>query len=384
MIRVLFLAANPAGMTQLALDDEVRAIDAKIRAAEHRDRLELTTRWAVRLDDLSVLQMWRRPDVVHFSGHGAPSGEILLLDADGSARPVSPNALAGFFRVLKDNVRVVVLNACYSEAQAQAIVKEIDCAVGMSSAIGDDHAIAFASEFYQALAYGRSVQDAFDLGGVRLIGEGVADVKGLVKLHKRRGFNPSGAVLDLAQSESKPQPKGEPTHQGGTGRTNHESQFRRLIPANKPPGDKSDDPWVIVLSDWSQRTRQELIDQIERIFQQPDEQAPVPTVLIVDDLGSLHADHELLLNDLTNTGGILLASDSQEEIETIRRDPLAFAATQLAAVQAPSVVTTAPLSSVPSSPDAYKEFAKAVTRLSPGALQDVIEGNRPDDWRYLI
>ncbi len=171
---------------------------------------------------------------------------------------------------------------------------------------------------------------------------------------------------------------------GGAGRTNHESQFRRLIPASKPPGNNSDKSCVIVLSDWSQRPRQELIDQIERIFQQPDEQALIPTVLVVDDLGSIHADHELLLNDLTYAGGILLVSHSQDELETIRRDPLAFAATQLVAVQAPSLVTTAQSPSVPSSPDAYKEFAKAVTRLSPGALQDVVEGRRTDDWRYSI
>jgi hypothetical protein len=75
-------------------------------------------------------------------------------------------------------------------------------------------------------------------------------------------------------------------------------------------------------------------------------------------------------------------ADSQEEIEAIRRDPLAFASTQLLAMQAHSVVTTAPSPPVPSSPDAYKEFAKAVTRLSPGGLQDVIEGHRTDDWRY--
>ncbi len=104
-------------------------------------------------------------------------------------------ALAGLFRVLKDNVRVVLLNACYSAAQAKAIVKEIDCAVGMSRAVKDDHAIAFAAEFYQALAYGRSVQEAFDLGVVRLLGEGVADAKELVKLHRRRGIKPADIIL---------------------------------------------------------------------------------------------------------------------------------------------------------------------------------------------
>jgi hypothetical protein len=81
----------------------------------------------------------------------------VLAGSDGRAKNVPPEALVGLFHVLKDNVRVVVLNACYSAAQAKGIVKEIDCAVGMSDAIGDDHAIAFATEFYQALAQGERI-----------------------------------------------------------------------------------------------------------------------------------------------------------------------------------------------------------------------------------
>jgi hypothetical protein len=195
MIKVLFLAANPSGTTHLALDEEIRAIDAKIRGAEHRDRLTLVPHWAVRLDDLSGLLQRHKPQVVHLSGHGAKSGAIVLVGGNGQAKEVPPEGLAGLFRVLKDNVRVVLLNACYSAAQAKGIVKEIDCAVGMSDEIDDDDAIAFAAEFYQALAYGRSVQDAFDLGVNRLVNEGVADAKRLVKLHKRKGVKPAEIVL---------------------------------------------------------------------------------------------------------------------------------------------------------------------------------------------
>jgi hypothetical protein len=194
-VKILFLAANPTGTTQLALDEEIRAIDAKIRGAEHRDRLDLKSHWAVRLDDLSGILLRHKPQVVHFSGHGAKTGAIALVGSNGQAKEVPPKALAGLFRVLKDNVRVVVLNACYSETQAKSIVKEIDCAVGMSDPIDDDHAIAFAAEFYQALAFGRTVQEAFDLGVVRLLGEGVADAGQLVKLHKRRGVKPAEIVL---------------------------------------------------------------------------------------------------------------------------------------------------------------------------------------------
>lgn len=90
---VLFLAASPFGTGQLALEEEVRLIEAKIRAAEYRDNLKLITKWAVRPDDL--LQALNQHDarVMHFSGHGAPSEEILLLDEQRRAKPVSKAAL---------------------------------------------------------------------------------------------------------------------------------------------------------------------------------------------------------------------------------------------------------------------------------------------------
>jgi DNA-binding transcriptional ArsR family regulator len=164
------------------------------------------------------------------------------------------------------------------------------------------------------------------------------------------------------------------------GKTMH--KFRRLTPASTPSMIKSGNCWVIVLSDWSPGPDQGLIERVQTIFGRPDQQALLPTVLIVDDVGSPQANHEMLLSDLTEVGGIVLLPHSQEEIEAIRRDPVAFAAAQLAAMQAHPVGTSAPSASAPSSPDAYKEFAKAVTRLSPGELRDVIAGHRTDDWRY--
>jgi len=50
--KILFLSTNPLATTRLRLDEESREIDRKIRASEHRDALEVITKWAVRPDDL--------------------------------------------------------------------------------------------------------------------------------------------------------------------------------------------------------------------------------------------------------------------------------------------------------------------------------------------
>ena len=195
MIKVLLLSANPID-APLSIDEEFRAIDAKIRGSDHRDDVQLILHGAVRLEDIPGLLMRYKPHVVHFSGHGDKVA-IELTTTDGTGRLVPPDALADIFRVLKDNVRVVLLNACDSAPQAEAIVSVIDFAVGMSDEIDDGAAIAFAAAFYEALGYGKSVQDAFDLALVQLTGAG-AD-RSLAKLHKRRGVKPSDIVLVTPQ-----------------------------------------------------------------------------------------------------------------------------------------------------------------------------------------
>lgn len=167
MIKILFLAANPAGTNELQLDEESRAIDQALRMAAFRDSFDIRSHWAVRYADLPELLLRYQPDIVHFSGHGSPAGEIILDEGSGS-HPVSARALGRLFAVLKDNIRCVVLNACFSQIQAEAIAEHIDCVVGMSKAISDTAAIDFAAAFYQGLGYGRSVQTAFDLACNRI------------------------------------------------------------------------------------------------------------------------------------------------------------------------------------------------------------------------
>jgi CHAT domain-containing protein len=174
-IKILFLSANPATADRLSLDEEVRAITQKVRASAHRDLVEIITVWAVRPDDLIQALNEHEPHIVHFSGHGSNTEEIILNDHRGNPTAVSKRALLSLFRTLKDNVQVVVLNACYSKPQAEAIIEVIPCAVGMNQSIGDDAAITFAASFYRAVGFGRSIRDAFDQGITALLLAGIPE-----------------------------------------------------------------------------------------------------------------------------------------------------------------------------------------------------------------
>src|SRR4051795_11810236 len=152
-VKVLFLAANPAGTQPLQLDEEIRQITAKVRASEHRDSLELVSRWAVRPDDLVQALLEVKPHVVHFSGHGSKAEELILSDDQGNPKPVSKEALVHLFRTLKDNVRIIVLNACSTQPQARALAKIVDCVIGMNIPVGNEAAVIFTASFYRAVGF---------------------------------------------------------------------------------------------------------------------------------------------------------------------------------------------------------------------------------------
>ena len=204
--RILFLAANPDDTNHLALDEECHSIDQKIREADHRDSLELINKWAVRPDDLLQYLNQYAPDVIHFSGHGTDASEIVLKDDQGGSKPVSAAALRQLFTTLKGKIKLVMLNACYSRSQAEAIVQVIDCAVGMKQEIGDDAAIAFAASFYRAIGFGVSVKDAFEQGRTALMLEGIPE-EDTPTLLVRKGADPSSMFLITNEKNTKKRQK---------------------------------------------------------------------------------------------------------------------------------------------------------------------------------
>ncbi len=125
--------------------------------------------------DISQALLDVKPQIVHFSGHGATTGALYFENQVGQMQPVAPDALAALFEQFANEVDLVVLNACYSEDQAKAIAEHVDYVIGMSEAIGDKAAIAFAVGFYQALGAGRSIEEAYKLGSVQIRLQGIPE-----------------------------------------------------------------------------------------------------------------------------------------------------------------------------------------------------------------
>lgn len=164
--RILFLASNPPDTERLDLDEELRAVKQALRCSKHAARFSLEATPAPRpgelLDQLCDLE----PTILHFSGHGSPSGVVLRTER-GDSRPLTGDQIAKALAAARASVRIVILNACYSREQAKALLAYADCVVAMCGPIRNECARAFAVGFYRGLGARESVQTAFEQGRAR-------------------------------------------------------------------------------------------------------------------------------------------------------------------------------------------------------------------------
>lgn len=186
--RILFLAANPQGTSRLRLDEEAKEICQGLERSRERSKFFVETRWAVDANALRRALLDVEPHIVHFAGHGMGNSDsalerpgmrdvgpvmrtsasgaegLVLQAADGKPKLASSRALANLFGLFPEQIECVLLNACYSEIQAEAIHQHVDYVIGMNRAIGDEAAISFAVGFYDALGADRPYDVAYEFG----------------------------------------------------------------------------------------------------------------------------------------------------------------------------------------------------------------------------
>ena len=169
--KILFLASNPSNTGRLRLGEEVREIGEGLIRSKNRDYFHLIQQFAVRPTDLRRTILNEMPNIIHFSGHGTNeitkhgdkeyNGGIILESSEGLSQIVNGEALAKLFSFFAEDIECVILNSCYSIAQAKSINKYISYVIGMKISVSDKAAIAFAIAFYDALGAGRDFEFAF-------------------------------------------------------------------------------------------------------------------------------------------------------------------------------------------------------------------------------
>jgi NTP pyrophosphatase (non-canonical NTP hydrolase) len=160
--RILVVTANPDGESgkALRLDQEVRCIKDAFARNSNGIKVDIEPLPAATIDDFRRIFLQQEFDIVHFSGH-ADSDGLSFLDGAGQEAILSYDALSDIIK-RHPGIQAVVLNACHSlETIEEAFAPLV---IGMMDEIDDDAAVAFSTGFYDAIAAGRTVDQAFDEG----------------------------------------------------------------------------------------------------------------------------------------------------------------------------------------------------------------------------
>jgi hypothetical protein len=178
-LRILIVVSDPSnlddyGLKSLQADAEVQRIKEALQKRGDEVKTEVLLH-AVGLDLHDKLNDFR-PHVVHFIGHGGFDGEqgmLMIEDEKHRVRLINDEDLAEFFVNVED-VRLVILNACQGATQSstkalaglapQLVQRGLGAVVAMQYPIPDRISLAFAREFYRALAQYSSVDAAVSEG----------------------------------------------------------------------------------------------------------------------------------------------------------------------------------------------------------------------------
>lgn len=195
---ILFLASNPLAANNrdaiISMRAEHSHIAEKLSEPETRKKFELIPRFGISPENMLDAINDYPPAVVHFVGHGLESdpdtrlGGGLYFFSDDKQRAQLADAaiLSAMFRRIKRNhpqLAVILLNACYSEAQAQAISSHGIFTIGSNDELPSEAARLFAAGFYRHYALHKDVKKAVDNGlTLAIMANKGCDVESLIHL----------------------------------------------------------------------------------------------------------------------------------------------------------------------------------------------------------
>jgi len=162
-LKLQFIAASATPNAPLGIAEELQTIQRRLDHYPQEAAIIYPATNAHWSDVTRVLDR-NRPNVVHFSAHGTPMSRLILLDDKNQPIEIPRRAMQQAFTSLKNDVRLVVLSACYSEEQAKQIAEIVDYVIGIPESIPVETALVYSAEFYDVLAGGSSVNHAHQRG----------------------------------------------------------------------------------------------------------------------------------------------------------------------------------------------------------------------------
>ncbi|HYJ88780.1 MAG TPA: ATP-binding protein, partial [Pyrinomonadaceae bacterium] len=193
-LKLLLLAANSVDAVDSRASDEIQAIDGAIKAAPLRDKFDIQKEPALRVSDLGPFLLNHNPEILHISGHSRETEGLVLENELGHVAKIQCEQLKDVLLRSGSNLQLVFFGFCHSADCAKATSTEIDFVLGVKAEISVEASLAFAPAFYEALASGKSIQQAVDYGKSILGLKGLPGAEAIV-LQVRDGADATKSLI---------------------------------------------------------------------------------------------------------------------------------------------------------------------------------------------
>lgn len=161
--RILVVAADPAATTSDFLQEEVNVIDESFGESKGIRPTIDSVRTSNQGQLAEAISQFK-PSIVHFSGHGSPSGRVIYEDRAGWLRNVTGTTLAKPLARLSARPQCVVLNGCRVSREVNSLQFVADNVISVShQSDGVDFTPTVSRALYREIGRGLGFADAFGL-----------------------------------------------------------------------------------------------------------------------------------------------------------------------------------------------------------------------------
>ena len=158
---ILYISAAPTNVDTVQVDFEFKKIKASLEGGLNRDEFKLLSPlMAVSLQDFLQAKHRYKPAIIHFSGHGLQDG-LMFATSENVFQIIPTELLREVFKGIEAYAKLIVLNACYSSAQAKILSEKGIYVLGMNVPVTDTAAIDLADNLYRFISDGQTTEEAF-------------------------------------------------------------------------------------------------------------------------------------------------------------------------------------------------------------------------------
>ena len=156
-LKILYAGSKKS--STLDLENSYQTLSKSLKTFIAKDIVRFSKSLSINTSNIFDILLKQKPHIFHFSGK-QDGGDIRITDENNHVTTISDIELAGFLTSFGDNIKLAIIDTCYSYNCAKSISDVVDFSIGVKDSIYDVDADKYFKVFYNALCSGFSIKDS--------------------------------------------------------------------------------------------------------------------------------------------------------------------------------------------------------------------------------